>query len=317
MKKIFVVPHLITFVLLLASQAFGLTVSLHRQALVSSPAVLLGDISAISPVGSHADILAGYRVAISPEPGKSRMLQANAIIRSLGRNAASTKIKWQGAKTITVTRKAQIITKKQMKGIIAQYIARHLKKLPDADIRLTSIRTPENLVLPTGKLTYTVRPSKPAIIGSTSFNILFMVNGKTVKNCTVHGKLEIIAPVATAAVNLRRGMILTAEQIEMVRRDISRLNAPYFSIAQATGLQVKRTIRAGRPFDTMNVAPPPVIRKGEPVIIVAQRGALNISTKGIAVMDGRPGEFIRVQNISSNKLIYCKVAAPGIVSVEF
>lgn len=317
MKKTLIVPHLIVLVLLFASQTFALTVVLHEQAQVSSPVTRLGDIAAISPAGREADILAGETVASSPEPGKSRTLRSISIIDRLSPAGQTKNIKWQGADNVTVTRKAQVISKEQMKTIIADYIGRNLKKLPDADIRFTSVRTPENLILPTGKLTYTVRPSRPAIIGSTSFNILFAVDGKTVKNCTVRGKLEVLASVATAAVNLRRGTIITPDQIEMVRMDISRLNIPYFSVKQATGLLVKRTIRAGRPLDTVNVTPPPVIKKGEPVKIIADRGALRISTKGIAVMDGRPGDFIRVKNISSNKLIYCKVDAPGIVSVEF
>ena len=204
-----------------------------------------------------------------------------------------------------------------MKQIVAEYLGRHLKNLPDADIRFTAVRTPGDIILPTGKITYTVRPSRPTIIGSSSFNILFAVDGRTIRNCTVRGRLEALAPVATAVVNVRRGSIITPDQVDMIRQDISKLDGPYFSLDRVVGLQAKRTIRAGKPLDTMNVAPPPVVKRGEPVEIVASRGALRISTKGIATMDGRPGDFIRVKNISSSKLVYGRVDAPGIVSVEF
>jgi flagella basal body P-ring formation protein FlgA len=116
---------------------------------------------------------------------------------------------------------------------------------------------------------------------------------------------------------VRKGSIITADQIELTRRDISRLDTPYPSIDQVVGLQAKRTIRAGRALDSHNVEPPPVIRKGEPVKIIVDKGALQITTSGVAIMDGRPGDFIRVKNIRSSKLVYCRVDAPGVVSVEF
>ncbi|HHD57492.1 MAG TPA: flagellar basal body P-ring formation protein FlgA [Desulfobulbaceae bacterium] len=279
--------------------------------------VYLGDIASITPKGSEAETLAAERITASPNPGKSRTIKASTIIDMMRYNKDAAGISWSGTESIEVTRKGQAITKEQMKGIVAEYIGRHLKNLPDAEIRFTSVRTPGDIILPTGKITYTVRPSKPTIIGSSSFNILFAVDGRTVKNCTVRGKLEALASVATAAVNVRRGSIITPEQVEMIRQDISKLDAPYFSMDRVDGLQAKRTIRAGKPLDTMNVAPPPVIKKGEPVEIIASRGPLRISTKGIATMDGRPGDFIRVKNISSSKLVYCKVDAPGVVSVEF
>jgi len=317
MSKTLFIQTLVLSLLLLGSQAFALRVELHEKALVSAPVVHLGDIASITPEGRAAENLAAKRVTASPNPGKSRTIKASTIIEMMRYDKDAADITWSGAESIEVTGKGQIITQERMKRIVAEFIGRRLKSLPDAEIRFTSVRTPGNITLPTGKITYTVKPSKPAIIGSSSFNILFAVDGRTVKNCTVHGKLEALAPVATAAVNIRRGSIITPDQVEMIRRDISKLDAPYFSMDRVVGLQAKRTIRAGKPLDTMNVAPPPVIKKGEPVEIIASKGPLRISTKGIATMDGRPGDFIRVKNISSSKLIYCKVDAPGVVSVEF
>jgi len=317
MNKSLFIHAFVLSVLMLGSQALALNVKLHEKAQVSAPLVYLGDIASITPKGSEAETLATERITASPNPGKSRTIKASSIIKMMRYDKDAADISWSGAESIEVSRKGQVVTKEQMKRIVAEFIGRRLQSLPDAEIRFTSVRTPENIILPTGKITYTVRPSKPTIIGSSSFNILFAVDGRTIKNCTVRGRLEALASVATAAVNIRRGSIITPDQVEMIRRDISKLDMPYFSRERVVGLQAKRTIRAGKPLDTMNVAPPPVVKKGEPVEIIASRGPLRISTKGIATMDGRPGDFIRVKNISSSKLVYCKVDAPGIVSVEF
>jgi len=307
----------VSFLLPAVVSASAITVKLHEQAQVSTPFTTLGDIAAITPAGPETDIWAKRRVSRSPEPGKSKILQSSSIIASLRHIRDAQDIHWNGADHITVTRLGVQISKERMKRIVAEFIGNNIKKLPDADIRFTSVRVPENIILPTGKLEYTVIPSKPGILGSSSFSIIFKVDGKTVKNCTVHGKLAAMAEIATAAVNVRKGRIITADQIELIRKDITNLDTPYFAVHQAVGLLAKRSIRSGRALDSHNVEPPPVIRKGEPVKIIADKGTLQISTNGIAIMDGRPGDYIRVKNISSSKLVYCRVDAPGIVSVEF
>jgi len=304
--------------LFLVPRAWALDITLLGQATVTSPYITLGDVARMTPEDDPlVTQLAKIRISHAPEPGKTRELNATSIKALLRHRHGNEAIRWQGPDQVSVFRQGQRISRQELKAIIAGYIGQNLNRLPDAEIRFTQIRAPETILLPTGKLTYTVTPSRPEILGSSSFNILFKVDGRVVKNITVRGKLEAMAEVATAAVSLRRGSIISADQITMTRQDIARLDRPCLSYEKAVGLQAIRTIRPGQPLDARNVAPPPVIHKGEPVKIFASRGALQISTTGIATADGRPGDFIRVKNISSNKLVYCRVDAPGIVTVEF
>ena len=49
--------------------------------------------------------------------------------------------------------------------------------------------------------------------------------------------------------------------------------------------------------------------------MVINHGSMHLSTVGIARNNGRQDQMIRVQNINSNKIVYCRVAAPGLVEV--
>ena len=305
------------FILLLASPALCLDIQLHKEAQVTTDEIVLGDIAEITPAGVEATRWSNQRISRAPAPGKDKVIQSSSLVNSLRNVKGAATIKWSGAENTVVRRQGIEFNQEQLKQIVAEFLQQNLDKLPDADLRFTSVRTPEKIVLPTGEITYTVTPSNPAIIGSSSFSIIFTIHGKPVKSCSIRGKLEALADVATAAVTIRRGSIISANQLEIRRQDISKLDAPYFSIARVTGMLAKRTIRPGKAIDTRNIEQPPVIQKGEPVKIFAARGGLQISTNGIAIMDGRMGEYIRVKNIRSSKLIYCKVDAPGIVSVEF
>ncbi len=303
--------------LFITSPAIGLEIQLKDQALVTENFVHLGDIATITPESTEAGQWAERKVTYAPAPGESKVIQSASLIASLRHISGSDKIKWSGAENITVRRQGVEISREGLKQIIAEFLQQNMSSLPEGELRFTSVRAPEKIVLPTGDLKYTVTPSKPGILGSSSFSIIFQIDGKTVKNCTIRGKLEAMADVVVAGVTLRRGSIITADQLTIAKRDISKLDKPYPAIDYVTGMQAKRTIRAGQPIDSRNVEQAPVIKKGEPVKIVASRGSLQVSTNGIAIMDGRPGQYIRVKNINSSKLIYCKVDSAGIVSVEF
>ncbi len=317
MFKLTILYSMFLLSLLIATPGFSLHIQLHEEALVTENFIRLGDIATITPDNDEAKQWTNRQVNRSPALGESKIIYANSLIESFQYVKGADTIQWSGPENITVKRKGQTVSKEQLKQIIAEFLQQNQDKLPQADMRFTSVRAPEKIILPDGDIIYTVTPSKPGILGSTSFSIIFQLDGKTVKNCTVRGKLEAISEVVTAAVNVRRGTILTADKIKLARVDISNLDATYPATDMVIGMQATRTIRAGRAIDDKNVEIAPVIKKGERVKIVASKGSLQISTNGIAIMDGRPGDFIRVKNTNSSKLVYCQVYAPGIVYVEF
>jgi len=316
MKKISLLL-ILAFLLFPFRCAHALDVLLRDQVTITTGGITLGDIATLQPQGPEADVWARRTISQAPAPGEAKILQSSSVISSLRHYDGFPALRWLGSSQVIVRRAGQEIDQEQLRRMIMDFLHENLKNLPEAELRLTGFRAPSRIVLPTGPVEHTIKPSKPGILGSSSFGVLFSQNGRTIKNVTVHARLEAVAEVVTAATTIRRGAIISAADVQVVRQDISRLNDPYPSIRMVVGLQAIRNIRAGRPLDASNVAPPPVVRKGQAVKILARRGALTISTRGVAIMDGRPGDFIRVKNISSNKLVYCRVDAPGVVSVEF
>ena len=308
---------LLSILLLLPLSAGAVEVVFHETATVSGRRVTLGDIADISPAGGRAGTLAALEVALAPAPGTDRELQAMTVIARIRNTPAASGVVWRGADRISVHRRGVRIDRERLKEIIAGFLADNMDRLPRAEFRFTSIQASSEIILPTGDLTWSVTPSRPEILGSSSFSILFKVDGRTVKNCTVRGHLEALAPVATATVNLKKGTVILPDQVTMSRRDIATLKDPVLSLDKVIGMQTRRTIYSGRAIEQRHLEQPPVIRKGELVKIFAIRGPMRISTTGIAARDGRTGEIIRVKNVSSSKYVYCRVDAPGIVSVEF
>jgi len=297
--------------------AVQVSVSFQPQATVTGPRIVLADIAVIKPGGVAAEALGQLVVAAAPAPGKSKELYTVTVINSLRNRPEAADVDWQGSPNIVVERKATTLGQEQLQAIIDEYLQKNSAKLPKAEVRFTAIRAPETLTLPAGELSWKVTPSRPGIMGSTSFTIALFVDGKPAGNCTVRGRLEAVAEAVTAVTALHKGDIVTDANIAMQRQDIGSTDTPLLAREEILGKQVARTVTAGTVLKPEHIVLPPVIKEGEMVKIIARKGSMQLSTSGLAKADGRTGETIPVKNIGSNKIIHGRVDGPGVVSVEF
>lgn len=207
----------------------------------------------------------------------------------------------------------------------AEAVRRHLddfigsrrEVLPQADIRFRKLELPAPFSLPLGRLEVEVVPADPQILTSRRFTLIFRVDGRVEKNLAIRAELEAIAPVVVAAGDLGRGVLLSARDLNVVEMDLIGLRNPCFDPKELLGQKLKQPVRLGLPLDRAQIDFPPLIKRGEAVIVSLQQGRLLLSVAGEAQQDGREGETIRVRNHSSRKDILCRVIAPGQVQVEF
>ena len=301
----------------LPAAAEQLAVSFQAQAEVRDSRVVLADIAKIWPAGPEADRVGQLPVATLSAPGAQKELSTVAVITSLRHRPEVRDVDWQGSETILVERAGQRIDQARLQAMIETWLGEQADRLDRGEVRLTGFRAPETLLLPPGELGWTITPSRPDLLGSSSFTIAFTVDGKPAGNCVVRGRLEALAEVVVAARALRRGDTIDADMLRLDKQRIDRLNGPFFATADLLGKEVTRAVGAGQAIEQAHIGAPAVIHSGDLVRIYARKGALNISTQGQARTDGRLGETIQVKNITSNKLIHCRVDGPGTVSVEF
>jgi len=305
--------------LLLGPALAAAQVSVHfrANAVVTGPRIVLADIAVIHPTGDATEALGQLPVASAPAPGKSKELSVVTVINSLRNRPETADVDWQGSQTIVVERGGLTLTPERMQEMIVAYLRENSAMLPKAEIRLTSVRTPEAMTLPPGALSWKITPSRPGIVGSTSFTIALFVDGRPAGTCTVRGRLEMVAEVLTAATTLHKGDLVTEENVVPQRQDIGGVDGPLLVREEILGKQVARTVPPGTILRSEHIVLPPVIKGGELVKIFARKGPLELSTSGLAKTDGRMGETIPVKNIGSNKMIHCRVNGPGVVFVEF
>ncbi len=314
--RYFITHFLLCFIVCCANVSFGLDITFKKEAQVADNFVVLGNIADFSENSPLAEALTEMVVAQAPEPGSTAQLVARTVIRDiLRKNPLPRSTRWFGSATIILHRAGMEITAADIFKEIDTYLASKKDILPEAELTFTAGKKPLPFFLPEGKIDWEIRPSDPDIIGSSHFSVIIKVDNRVRKNLRVAGKVKAVTRIVVAKDDLQRGAMITPDMITMATADISRMSHPFFTMRDVIGKKLKRTIYKGAAIERSLVEYPPVIVKNQLVKIVVQKGNLFISASGVARMNGKMNEVIRVQNLSSRKLIFCKVAAPGIVEV--
>ncbi|MFV0436172.1 MAG: flagellar basal body P-ring formation chaperone FlgA [Desulfopila sp.] len=307
----------IIFFLASVGQAHGLTVTIGASAEVAEATVTLGDIATFDEESTFTGILASQSVAQAPAPGQAITLQMRPVLIQLSRLIDSNihHVRWEGAATVNISRKATVVSSAEVIDIIDQFLVDNAHNLPKATIRFIPSAQPLAFSLPTGKLSWEVIPSNPEILGSSRFSVIFSVDGQVRRNMSVRGQIEAIAEVVAVNRDMARGSLLSAADLTLVKENIGNVREPLFAKREAAGKKLLVALRAGSPLSRHRLESPALVKKGQLVRMIFDSGGLLLSATGIARSDGAADETIRVQNSQSRKIVYCRVTAPGIVEV--
>ena len=128
--------------------------------------------------------------------------------------------------------------------------------------------------------------------------------------------VSLNADVIVAAHNLARGSVLSATDLTLEKKDITKLRRGFFDQpTQAVGKVLKRNLQRGQVLHTQHMVTPSAIKKGSEVIILANSSKVQVRMPGKALSNGAIGELIKVRNIRSKKELEATVLSPGVVRV--
>ena len=117
---------------------------------------------------------------------------------------------------------------------------------------------------------------------------------------------------------LGRHKPITEDDIKLQKMDLARLPSGAITDPDAVlGKRTKRAIGAQTVLRANLVELPPLVKRGDMVMIVAESDGLLITALGQVKKKGRRGERIPVINLDSKKVLYARVLDSNTVKVEF
>jgi flagella basal body P-ring formation protein FlgA len=113
-------------------------------------------------------------------------------------------------------------------------------------------------------------------------------------------ELDVLVLSAPAARDSR----LTAAEVTAQRRSVNGLGSTFLTDASMLkDRRLKRSVPAGAALSIDMFAKDPVVKRGQQVFLVSNVGSIEVRAPGLALADGGNADRIRVQNLSSLKVI--------------
>ena len=309
----------------------GADIALHKEVTISNPTVTIGIIADIqSEDKPFSQQLSKIEIERAPVVGYTRIFTVNDIKFRLRQHKIDlSEITFVGHEHVAVSTKGIEITPEQLLNFASKYIQEHLlaDKAGVGEVSATSLydRTsielaakPIKLTIPDGEVSFRV-PAKANIRLSqhTSIPIQVILDGKTYRTLILSLKIKLLKKVIVAAKAIPKDKHLSEADICMEERNIIPvLGSALVDKSDTYGKRAKRRIQQGAILTDELIETPPLIFRGDRVTILVESSHLKVATVGIAKEDGYEGKIIRVQNISSKKIITAKVINEKLVRVE-
>ncbi len=124
--------------------------------------------------------------------------------------------------------------------------------------------------------------------------------------------------VAVAAHALVAGSVLTATDVTVEQRDLTALPMGFFDDpALPVGLTVGRAIAGGAVLTNQQLLGAKAVQRGQTVTLIADGGGMSVRMAGRALTDGLINQRVKVENLSSGRIVEGIARSEQVVEIIF
>jgi flagella basal body P-ring formation protein FlgA len=295
-------------------------IRIRDQVEIDNDEVLLGQIASIESSDTQlVQRLKDIVIGKAPLPGKTRQYdQRHLKMRLRQHHINLSVVNLEVPQRVRISRSYVEIDKQRIEKIVSDYIIQNIFQ-ENRTVRIKKIQVPERVVLSKGRITYKVAaPRTRQLMGKCSIAVDFSVNGHFEKKVWTTATVEVWGPVVVTRKPLGRYKPIVEDDIVLQSMDLANLSSNVVTDPEAVlGKRTKRAIGAQTPLRADSVELPPLVKRGDLVVIIAQSKGLKITTRGVVKKKGRLGDRIPVVNMDSKKVLYARVIDSNTVQVDF
>jgi len=209
----------------------------------------------------------------------------------------------------------------EMEEVVGMLEAYFQRIYPDEThrIEIKSLRGYEKVVLPPGLFSYEIiLPERVQRGGNISATVLFWVNRQEIKRLKVTARVDIYADVVTVRYPLKRHHVIEAKDLYLTNRNIALFPPDVVTeMSEVLGKRTTLSINNNEILRTGMVEIPPIIKKGDRVMLLIENYHFKITTFGESKEEGRRGDRVKLINLSSRKEVYGEVLDADTVRIDF
>jgi flagella basal body P-ring formation protein FlgA len=299
-------------------QDSALQIYLPREVTLKNKTANLGQVGVIrgeeTLVAKAGEIALGQISVVGQEIIVDRQMVLSRLACS---GIPSSEVMLTGAERVRIKQQQHIINSDRF----VEQASLFLKgKLPsDRVCQPDPIRTPKDLVVPeTSEKVELVARLVAGTRNQTKVQISVFADSEEVGTREVAFRLKYKCRRATALVDIPAGGLISPENVKIEEHisdnpEPSNWRPPY-------GLIARRGIAANavlRPSMMGHLKPDVIVKRNQNVVIRMERPGLSVTAVGKAMQKGSVGEYVKVRNVDSQRLILARVNEDGTVEPVF
>jgi len=186
-------------------------------------------------------------------------------------------------------------------------------------IEIKSVHQYEKIRLPSGILQCDLLiPETARSGGKVSALLLFRTHGREVGKSRVNATVDIYTDVIVSARYMGRHQDIQTKDLQWMRRSLATLPNDFLSeMKEVLGKRTIIAVNRGEVLRAGMVEEPPLLKKGDRVILVLENPQLKITTFGEVKEEGRRGDRIKLVNLSSRKEVSGRILDGHTVRIDF
>lgn len=219
---------------------------------------------------------------------------------------------------VTASVAMQAVTPQQLQVSLEKQFRRQFP-LENVDFSVKILFPKQPIMVPKGKLgiqippdTMNGRTGRRTIRGAVHVNAQFEKMVNLVADISAH--MQVVAPIRF----IKAREIVQPEDIQLIDVALPALRHNFLQHEDmAIGKKAVRHLSPNLPIQRPYLTEPPVIHKGDRVVLEVRQDGLIVRTVGIAKDSGESGKTIAVKNQTSGREVIGQVVNSGLVRVLF
>jgi len=299
--------------LLLPAGAGAWTLDLADSVQVAGTTVRIADVVR-EPVPAEPGAVV---VASGGRPGASFAVTGRAILRRLSVAGLAGGVVLAGAERCRIAFVGSAIAPAAIEERLRPLLAPHVPPpAPEAPPSWLELTVPD-LHLHAGGDWEVDWPEPRALAPGRNLLAVEVRDGPRRQRLAVVAVLHAFARTAAPVTAVARGQDPPAESLQWQWTDLALAEAGLVTDPAALGGMIAaRDLAPGESLNERDLAPRPLVRRGETVSLVARRGNVVARVRVECRQDGRLGQAVSVRNPLDGRLLVAHVAAEGVVSLE-
>jgi len=252
-------------------------------------------------------------------PGQEIVIDRQMVLSRLACSGIPTsKVTLKGAEKITVRQQQQTISSGEFVTLATSFLERNP---PDASVcQWNPIRTPKDFVIPEKNkdIRFSPRLVQSSARNQARIEIVVLSGDKKIGVREVTFLLKYNCHRAVTLADIPTGAFISPENVK-IEKTVSDYPEPA-GWRPPYGLIAKRQLPANtvlRPHMVDPVKSPVIVKRNQNVVIRIQRPGLLVTAIGKTMQEACAGEYIKVRNADSQRIILARVNEDGTVEPIF